>query len=148
VGADTFMFRSLLYLFSWLGGVVILIWGDFMAIATDDMENQAQHVFWTWLGLCLWAGPMAFAANVFVWRSPRHRYRGMWLRLGSDIGQLSGIICYLLLRILVGDTHIYSSFILMGVAGYVIHLIFWDIHQLVGIEMLAHKLEKKKRASV
>lgn len=141
------MFRSLLYISSWLGAVFILIWGDFMAIEPSEMENQAQHVFWTWLGLCLWAGPMALAAGVFVYISPKHRYQGMWLRLGTDIGQISGIICYLLLRILVGDTHIYSFAILLGVLGYVGHLIVWDMRQLIGIEKLAHKLEKAKRAA-
>ena len=67
----------------------------------------------------------------------------MWLRMGADVGQFVSILVYMILRFYTGDYHVYSTSVLFAALGYVGYLALWDINQLIGVERLASRLEKK-----
>ena len=49
----------------------------------------------------------------------------------------------MILRFYTGDYHVYSTSVLFAALGYVGYLALWDINQLIGVERLASRLEKK-----
>jgi hypothetical protein len=135
-------FRHFLYLTIWVGTLVIIVKGDFAAIPRE-LQDEAAGAFWVWGGLTLWATPTAILSDYLIHRSPPCKYRAMWLRMGADVGQFVSILVYMILRFYTGDYHVYSTSVLFAALGYVGYLALWDINQLIGVERLASRLEKK-----
>lgn len=134
-------FRHFLYISTWVATFIVITKGDFASIP-DELQDEAQGTFWIWGGLSLWAAPVALLADVLIAKSSTCKYRGMWLRLGSDIAQFISILVYLLLRFYIGDYHIYSTAVTFAALSYVAVLVISDIDQLIHVERLASRLEK------
>lgn len=136
-------FRSFLYAATWVATVIIIFKGDFAAIPRE-LQDQAEGAFWVWGGLSLGSAPTALIADHLIRRSPRCKYRAMWLRLGADFGQFVSILVYLILRFYTGDYHVYSTAVIVACLTYIAYLVAWDAGQLVDVERLASQLETKR----
>lgn len=137
-----FSFRSFLYVATWAAVLVIITKGDFAAIPRE-LQDEAEGAFWVWGGLSLWSAPTALLADYLIRKSPRCKYTAMWLRLGADLGQFISILVYIILRLYTGDYHVYSTAVIFSCLAYIAYLVAWDAGQLVGVERLASRLEKK-----
>lgn len=138
----TVSFRSMLYLGTLLATVILLTHGDFTSIP-EELQDETGGIFWVWGGLSLWAPPTALLADWLIRKSPPCKYRAMWIRLGADLSQLVAMVIYLVMRLYLGDYHIYTMGLLFAVIVYVFHLVLWDSEQLIGVEKLASRLQKE-----
>jgi hypothetical protein len=135
-------FRPLLYVFTWLATVLVLINGDFASVP-EELRDNTDGIFWVWGGLSLCAPPIALLAAVLLHKSPPCKYRAMWLRLGADLSQFVAILVYVIVRISIGDYHVYSMAFQLAALGYIAHLVVWDAIKLLGVEALAAKLQQE-----
>ena len=83
-------------------------------------------------------------ASLWLIQSPHggKKYRGLWLRLAADIGQCTAITVYLILRLAIGDWHIYPFSCLIACWIFVCHLVLRDAERIYTVEKLARKIEK------
>lgn len=135
-------FRHFLYISTWVATLIIIFKGDFAAIP-NELQDEAEGTFWVWGGLSLWAAPVALLADFLIRKSPPCKYRAMWLRQGADTAQVVSILSYLILRLYMGDYHVYSTAVLFAALGYAVYLTMWDAMQLIEVERLASHLERK-----
>ena len=104
-------------------------------------------VMWpVWLTLGFWCPPQLLLS---WWLIEKHtgkwRYRGLWLRLGADTGQLLALVAFLYSRLrtntaVVGgmtDAQIYAWIALSGCAFFILCCCGRDIHTLVVTEQVA-----------
>lgn len=141
-------FRPILYLCTWVSALVILMFGDFTSFPPETRDNAADWLFWVWGGLSLGAPIMGLVAIRLIF-SPHgaSKYRGMWLRFGADCTQFIAILAYTVMRFTVGDYHIYTMGVLAAVLLYVFHLVMMGGQQLLGVEILAARLQEDKDAN-
>lgn len=145
---DRIAYQPMLYLSTFLAALTILIFGDFTTMGGHagipaDTEFGLYGV-WTAMSLCcpvLGLGSLWLIQN----REGRHRYRGLWLRLGADVGQFFAMTTYLVLRISWGDFHVYPVTIMGSAALFVAHLVMRDIRRLMQVESLASRLHRGRR---
>lgn len=135
-------FRHFLYISTWVAMLIMIFKGDFAAIP-DELQDEAAGTFWIWGGSALWAAPVAILADFLIRKSPPCKYRAMWLRQGADIAQAVSVLSYLVLRLYMGDYHVYSTAVLFAALGYCVFLTMRDAAQLIEVERLASRLEKK-----
>lgn len=133
-------FQPILYLSMWLAALIILVVGDRHTVPFPDNANA---LYWVWGGLSLTCPMLALLALRMLRRdttNSRWKYRGLWVRLGADIGQFTAMSVYLALRISEGDYHVYPTAALMAGAVFVLHLIIRDVKRLHRVEGLATDL--------
>jgi hypothetical protein len=135
-------FRPFLYVFTWVSTLLLLFNGDFASVP-EELRDNTDGIFWVWGGLSLWAPPVALLASVLIRKSPQCKYRALWLRLSADFCQFIAILVYLIMRIYVGDYHVYSMAFQFAALGYMAHLVMGDSVKLMGIEALAAKLRRE-----
>lgn len=136
------MFRPMLYLGTFLATVLLITHGDFTSVP-EELRDKTGGSFWVWGGLSLWAPPTALLAYWLIQRSPKCKYRAMWIRLGADLCQLVAMAIYCVMRFMLGDYHVYTMAMLAAAILYVFHLVLWDCEQLIGVERLASRLQKE-----
>jgi hypothetical protein len=137
-------FQPMLYLGTWIAAILVISFGDFTYVAVHpgvvDYE-RAHQLFWVWNTLALVAPPMALLSLwMITHRGGRTRYRGLWLRLGADMMQLISMTIYLILRITLGDFHIYPITIVTMCTVFVAHLVGRDVKRLRENEQLARTI--------
>ena len=128
-------FQPMLYTFMWIGAVLHLVVGDVTAVHRDDL---AGGVYAAWMGLSLITPPMALAAlALIVHATGRWRLRGLWLRLGADIGFTAAMSTYLVVKLGSGDFHTYSVFTLVAIVVFCAHLVMRDVKRLRQVETMS-----------
>ena len=134
-------FQPMLYLCLWISAIVIVVADRFQTAAFAS--EHAGNIFWLWSGLSLLCPPMTIV-SLWLIQSPHgdKKYRGLWLRLAADIGQCTAITVYLILRLAIGDWHIYPFSCLIACWIFVCHLVLRDAERIYTVEKLARKIEK------
>lgn len=128
-------FQPMLFSFMWIGAVLHLVFGDLTAVHRDDL---AGGVYVAWMGLSLITPPMALAAlALIVHATGRWRLRGLWLRLGADIGFTAAMSTYLVVKLGSGDFHTYSVFTLVAIVVFCAHLVMRDVKRLRQVETMS-----------
>lgn len=137
-------FQPMLYLATWIATWVILIAGDFASIPETFRDEAAKtQVLWSWGALGLLSPVIGIGSlRMITHGTGRWRYRGLWMRLGADVGQFAAMVIYLVLRIAVGDYHVYPVACLASCGVFVMHLCFRDIRRLHEVESLAAKIRR------
>lgn len=128
-------FQPMLYTCMWIGAVLHLTIGDVTAIERDDAP---AGVYLAWMSLSLLTPPMALAALILIVHTTgRWRLRGLWLRLGADIGFTAAMSTYLVVKLGSGDFHIYSVWTLVAIVIFCAHLVMRDTKRLRQVEAMA-----------
>lgn len=137
-------FQPMLYLSIWLGVIVVLIKGDFTNVPSEFADDP-HGAFWAWGGLGLLCPPMALGALRMIREDSNGywKYRGLWLRLGADIGMFAALLTYTTVRIQIGDFHVIPVACLMASTLFVFHLVLRDFKRLHEVEKLASALRQK-----
>ena len=134
-------FQPMLYLCLWVGAIIVIVRGDFTSLPQEFMDNHHTAMFWLWAGLSLICPPMAMGAMQMIKSSNGYReYRGLWLRLGADIGQSSALSTYLVLRFSEGDYHVYPMAAVVAAGIFCWHIVLRDVKRLIEVEQLATQL--------
>ena len=136
-------FQPMLYLCLWLSSIIIMIWGDFASYPALFADEHSGNIFWLWAGLSLLCPPMGMA-SLWLIQSPHggKKYRGLWLRLAADIGQLTAVTVYVILRFAIGDWHVYPMACLIACWIFVGHLVLRDAERIYTVEKLAKKIQR------
>ena len=130
-------FTPMIYTCMWIGAVLHLTVGDVTAIERDDAP---AGVYQAWMGLSLLTPPMALAAlALIVHTTGRWRLRGLWLRLGADVGFLAAMSTYLIVKLGSGDFHIYSVWTLIAIIIFCVHLVMRDTRRLRQVEAMSRE---------
>jgi len=131
-------FQPMLYSCMWIGAILHVAVGDVTAVQRD---TTVGGVYVAWIGLSLLTPPMALAALVLIVHTTgRWRLRGLWLRLGADVGFAAAITTYLVVKLGSGDFHIYSIWTLVAISIFCGHLVGRDVKRLRQIETLSREL--------
>lgn len=97
-----------------------------------------------WGGLSLLCPPLALAALWMIESKDGHmKYRGFLLRLGADVGQATAITVYTIVRLSMGDFHVYPMGALIACVIFVWHLVMRDVTRLILVENLATQIHKR-----
>ena len=133
-------YQPMLYLLAWWAALVVLIGGDFAGVPIT-LRDQPGGFFWVWTSLSLIAPPMALVSLWLIQNgSGSWKYRGLWLRLGADCGQFSAMLTYSVLRLQLGDFHVYPIATLLASTLFVFHLVLRDVRRLWEVERLATRI--------
>ena len=137
-------FQPMLYFCLWFAAIVMLIWGDFAAHPEPFSDLMTTGTFWAWGGLSLLCPPLALGSLRMIRDdAPGHwKYRGLWLRLGADIGQFVALMMYTIVRFQIGDYHVYPVACLVACGLFVFHLILRDAKRLREVEVLASQIHR------
>ena len=138
-------FQPMLYLCLWVAAIVIIVKGDFATIPPIFADEHSGVAFWLWSGLSLICPPLAMVSLWFI-QSPHgeRKYQGLWLRLAADVGQLTAVVVYLILRFAIGDWHVYPMGALIACVIFVAHLVLRDAERIYVVEKLASKIHQKE----
>lgn len=133
----------MLYTGLWIATVIIFIWGDFTAVPSD-FADEPQNLFLAWGGLSFLCPPLALL-SVRMIQSPdgKKKYRGLWLRMAADIGQFTALIIYTILRLNLGDYHVYPMAGMLTCVLFVGHLVMRDIKRIFFVEKLAIRIQRE-----
>lgn len=136
-------FQPMLYLCLWIAAIIILVKGDFATIPPLFADEHSGNAFWIWASLSLICPPLALG-SLWLIQSPHgeKKYRGLWLRIAADIGQLTAITVYLILRFAIGDWHVYPMACIIACWIFVAHLVLRDAERIYTVEKLARKIDK------
>lgn len=135
-------FQPMLYLFLFLGAIFILFFGDPFAQPSDYGEPDTLFLVWDGLGII--CPPLALLSLWLIVRAPpKWKYIGFWTRLTADVGMLSSLMSYCVLRLSFGDFHIIPIACLLAATLFVFHLVIRDIRTLREVEKLASVLHRK-----
>jgi hypothetical protein len=135
-------YQPMLYLGLFTGTLIVLVWGDFATVPQHNLDRE-YGLFWIWGGLSTVCPVLALGSlHLIQNRTGRQRYRGLWLRLGADVGQFTAMGLYLWLRLVWGDYHIMPISVFASATLFVLHLCFRDIHRLVEVERLATQIHR------
>lgn len=139
-------FQPMLYVALWVAAWLILLKGDFASIPIE----QADTEFGTpeiWLVLSLLSPPLALSSLWMIFRGSRRlTYPGFWVRLAADVGQFTAMVMYTIMRITVGDYHIYPVACLVASTLFVAHLVIRDVRRLIDTERLATQLHRERQS--
>lgn len=128
-------FQPMLYTCMWIGAVLHILVGDVTAVQRD---TAVGGVYGAWIGLSLFTPPMALAALILiVHTSGRWRLRGLWLRLGADVGFTAAMSTYLVVKLGSGDFHIYIVWTLVAIVVFCAHLVMRDTTRLRQVETMS-----------
>lgn len=135
-------FQPMLYAFLWIAAIVIMVVGDFNAYP-QILADTTDGAFWLWGGLSLGCPPLAlFSVRMVQSLDGRTKYRGLWIRMAADIGQLTALTIYMVLRLSVGDYHVYPIAALSACWVFIAHLVMRDAKRIIAVESLAKKLHQ------
>ena len=143
-------FQPMLYTGLWIATILIMLRGDFTSVPPTLADATGhESLFWLWGGLGLLCPPLALVSVRLV-THPRGdiKYRGLWLRLAADIGQFTATLVYTMLRLDLGDYHVYGMGALLSCLLFIAHLLMRDVHRLYQVERLARQLHKDQRGDV
>ena len=135
-------FQPMLFLCLWLAALIILVRGDFRSVPAVFSDKNNSPVFWVWVGLSLVCPPLGLVSLRMIRddANGRWKYRGFWFRLAADIGQLTALTVYTVLRFQMGDYHIYPVACLVACTLFVAHLVMRDVKKVWQLESLARAL--------
>lgn len=138
-------FRPVLYLATWISTLVIIVCGDFTSFPEIQRDDSSLSLFWIWGGLSLVAPAMAlYALRMAYSQEGKKKYRGIYWRFGADCIQFISVLTYTVMRLSVGDFHIYTMGISFAICIYTFHQVIFGAQELVGVEELAYKLRREK----
>lgn len=138
-------YQPMLYVALWIATLIILIKGDFAAIPPIFADETTGTTYWLWTGLSLTCPPLGlFSLWMVQSANGVWKYRGLWTRLGADVGQLIALLIYIVLRFVIGDWHVYPQATLLASTVFVAHLVLRDAERLWAVERLASKLHRIK----
>ena len=144
-------FQPMLYMALWIAAIVIIVKGDFATIPPDLADATTTHgpTFWMWIGLSLACPPLGLV-SLWMVRAPSGvwKYRGLWTRLGADIGQGVALLIYVVQRFHIGDWHVYPMAATLAAGVFVAHLVLRDVERLWAVEKLANSLHRIKSSDV
>ena len=136
--------QPLLFLSTWVTALILLFWGDFTNIPPETADQVRDNVGVLWVGLSLACPPLGlWSMHLIRHKTGATRYRGLWLRLAADLGQLAALTVYSTVRFSEGDYHIYSQGILVAALIFVSFLVYRDCRTLLRTELLARHIVRR-----
>lgn len=136
--------QPLLFAATWVGALILLVVGDFANVPAETSDLNHGGAQYIWLALSLVCPPIGlWSLHMIRTGSGMTRYKGMWIRLGADLGQFTALATYLIARAVGGDYRVYPSVIFAAATVFTALLVYRDVRSLVRTERLAAQIERE-----
>lgn len=139
-------FQPILFLFLWIANWHIVFPGGGNA-SIDTLGIGAWEM---WLGTGFICPPLLLLSWWLIEKcNGRWRYRGMWLRLAADMGELGVVVAFLWARLASADPYtdarVYGWIAISSMVAFLLVLVGRDIAMLGVVERLATKTRARDR---